>query len=292
MDEMAGNRPIETTVRALFCTDIDGTITKPNMQVAILRYLGFSHIPLEEIPTNLDAILACWDKREEEVWENVIRKKISLIGTAELWRNVFHTIFEEGHFHALVSFNIFGEKLIPRLLKEMIGLDEEFLNKLFTDKQLVVISHWPNSSDPFDKSKHMGEAADYFMPQIFSAREIILTDDDSNNYRRASENGHIHSIEATSWGSHLQAMIKLSKSIKAPRVAGKENKDERKYLSSSSESKSTGSLGRSKEGIFASDGTPNGSPNISKRSQSVSPSPTDEQRSILRKSYDNIKKLM
>lgn len=304
-------------IRALFCIDVDGTLIDGNTHnhiwnainlSTIIRDNGGNNIEWTSIEsrvaqlakkTNPPQPISYWETlfktlMDNTIWETVrtnedhqwlLVKDMRPIGDPQKWHEAFHTLIEDGHDIAMVSFSSFGNHIIPRYLKEIIKLDESFIAK-----HITVISSLPDLNDPTKRNKnaHMDEATQKTKSgkNSYLPHEMVLIDDDERDNIPSARARKFHTIPAQHNGSHIDKILDLSKKIKNPPVVKKENKYERKYLSSSSESskspqRPTHLLSKSMEKLL----------NLS-LSRSPSPQRTPDQptqRMALTKSRENIK---
>lgn len=253
-------------IRALFCHDFDGTYVKGNTQRAILKCLGFGHFQSEDLLKNLNLIIEAYHEKVEECWDVV--KKMTVIGEPGEWKAANEKIAREGHAQTIVSFNIFGEVLFPRFLKEMVGLEEDFIRE-----HMNIISFWPEEGEKADKSEHIDRAKNYAKEKLklthLPNSLVVLTDDNEKNYRGAWNKGY-KAIQAFNDGRHIPKIKALSESIRTTAVKEKEKEKENESTSSSDETKL---LVHSRDGFW---------------NKSRTPSPALERRNALACSRENI----
>lgn len=167
--------------RALFCIDFDKTISSKHTH-NIINNGGADD--------------------EQEQWDLV--KDIPPIGEAKEWKKLFKTLHEDGHNIAIVSFNQYAH-IIRRYLKEVIGLDKNFLREYVNVESFI-------PEDQSNKKEHIQRAnAKLNTP----AEDIVLVDDTKSNIDHAVAEKH-RVITASADGKHINEMLRLSKKIKNP----------------------------------------------------------------------------
>lgn len=142
-------------------------------------------------------IICCSDAKDtEQQWESV--KDIKPVGSAEEWNEVLTTLLDNKHQVAIASFNAFGH-IIPRYLKEVIGLKPEQLEKIHIESWL------PENPNIADKNTHI-ENIKKTLNFKEKTSDIILVDDGWHNITRAAKESY-SVIVATKDGAHLKKLM-------------------------------------------------------------------------------------
>lgn len=196
---------------------------------------------------------------EETQWELV--KDLKPIGKGpEPWKKLFHTLCEDGHAIAIVSFSSFGHHIIPRYLRETIGLEHNFVQQ-----HICVVSFLPE--DQSTKQEHIAQAKEKTGRNSLPPGKIVFCDD-NNGFVWGSIRSGIKGVFADAMGEHIQVLLEKSKSLLKIESQGTPYSSPR-ALSSSSEEHNT-----PLSGFFPRKRTP--SP--------PAPPPSTEEREKLRRS--------
>jgi len=185
----------------LFCIDMDGTIVD-----------GHTHNIIWNAAQRTPAIL----QDPEAQWGLVKHLRPIGGGDPAAWRKLFHTLIQDGHSIAITSFSSFGKYIIKRYLNEVIGLDEDFI-----EKHIRVVSSLPK--DQSTKQPHILRAQKKTGRTNLLPEKIILCDDRFELVWDAIHKKYI-GIFATKDGAHIQALLEKSKTLKLPKESNQENK--------------------------------------------------------------------
>ncbi|KTC66636.1 Uncharacterised protein [Legionella adelaidensis] len=145
---------------AVVCLDFDFTIV-----------LGHTHNIICQREQALARSLT-----EDEQWDLV--KDIPPRGGKERWCALFCQMANEFPL-AIVSFNAYPA-IIPRYLREVIGLPNELVQEIFIDSWL------PENPLTANKNQHLANVLHYFQ----DCSHLILVDDSENNIKGAQEKGY------------------------------------------------------------------------------------------------------
>lgn len=180
----------------LFIFDFDHTIVKGHTHNAINQSMAGRGIEQEYVN-------APWG----------VVHDFSTIGSESDWKEIFETLWNQGHFLYIASFNAYGS-VIPEFLSK-IGLTEDFI------AQINIIAKLPKNPQTANKNTYIQQAIqdvrNYCQHHQYTdgtPLEIIFIDDSRKNTEAAQELG-CKTILADQYGSHL---VKLREEYIAPPV--------------------------------------------------------------------------
>lgn len=197
----------------LFVFDFDNTITSDHTHNRIMAAIDAEK---KQFRTSL------LKNDTEKQWD--IIKTIPPIGNSSDWKNLFENIIESGNAVAIASYNAFGEYIIPRYLKEIVGLPENIIN-------MIRVESWLPAKDVTVEGKNQ-HIANLLGTYEGAKPDVILIDDSEDMITAASNQGYF-TILADLEGSHIAksneaiilSPIKASISDPFERLAYKNNID-------------------------------------------------------------------
>lgn len=145
---------------ALFVIDFDHTIADGHTHNTISRAIMCQAVASDD---------------ENAQWDIV--KGMPALGGANRWKAIFQSLLENGHDLAIASFNSYSH-VIPRFLREVIGLNDAEISRIFINSWL------PSNPRAADKNEHIEQIINHFYPRLGERPRrdhVILVDDSSNN---------------------------------------------------------------------------------------------------------------
>lgn len=190
---------------ALFVFDVDLTITAKHSHVTLRD--SFQH-PLTK------------EQQEDEKLVKVQRDilySIPLLQTTEVtWKDVFETLFNQGHKVALATFSAYGY-LLPRYLTDIVGLEPSLVDEI----NIRYATYDEVHSGAYPPKNKNGYIKELIECSSYKGSDVILVDDDIRNIAAA----RCHTIIATSEGTHLSQVLELLKHLEGT-LEPKEKKSE------------------------------------------------------------------
>lgn len=144
---------------ALFIIDFDRTIVDGHTHNTILTAIRSRGVTADD---------------KEAQWGLI--KTMHALGGSDKWKAVFTSMLENGHHVAIASFNSYPH-VIPRFLREVIGLTEDQVSRIHVNAWL------PADPVSADKNEHIEQIISHFYPAGDRPRrdQVVLVDDSDNN---------------------------------------------------------------------------------------------------------------
>ncbi len=193
MDERAVPRLTLPDETGLFCIDADMTIID-----------GHTHNTIWDAVEKNRGILV-----DSEAQWDLVKHFHPLGGNPQAWHDLFHTLINDGHSVAIVSFSSFGENILPRYLHNVIGLDKDFIAQ-----HICIISRLPKNQTT--KDGHILEAKEKTGRTNLPPQKIVLCDDKDELVWDAIRRKYA-GVFATSNAEHIQVLLERSKKLKLPK---------------------------------------------------------------------------
>ncbi len=190
-------KPEVKTTKALFCFDFDYTISNKHTHNDMFK----------QFDIEMGNELKFWGENRKAC-EDFIRG-IAPLGDAAEWKKLFENLVESRNFVAIVSFNVFGKELIPFYLKEVIGLDDDFIRN-----HIKIVSFLPPLEEQNSKSKHIDQAKQELNLTDLSDDCVVLVDDDEKNIAAAKKAGNKTIHVQRNNAAHINTVLELSKTMK------------------------------------------------------------------------------
>lgn len=143
---------------ALFVIDFDNTMVK-----------GHTH------NTIANAIRAKTIRNDDEEAQWALVRGFTALGGAGRWRTLLRSLLENGHQVSIASFNSY-KHVIPRFLREVVGLNEDEINRIHVNAWL------PDDPRNSNKNEHIEQVIMHYYPDARpKSDQVILIDDSLNN---------------------------------------------------------------------------------------------------------------
>ena len=208
-------KPI-TDQGAVFVLDWDDTIIDGNSSNVLIDAHGWPSEHKTDTPERRKAL-------EDKLWETV-KNMPAIGGSWERWGNVFRTLINSGHVPAIASLNLYGQLIMPRFMREKMGLTPDEIN------QIHVLSYQIESSEQgLDPNEEFGKENHLFRlmeeQKIPLEKPKILIDDNKRNTDLFTKNAKAtpgreldRAILATHDGAHISTLMNLALDL-APKQA-------------------------------------------------------------------------
>jgi len=177
--------------KCLLAFDFDKTITNDHFYSILKR----AEIQEGNATQYVDNIL----KGDTIINGHSRKKKGGLKGMEQL-SIVMKNALNKGHHIAIVSFNTYGEVILP-VLQKLVGIRGGLESKDL--KNIYIRNGFPKESNAC-KQEHLADAMNYF--NMTKKQNVILIDDDTENVETAQKNGFSGIVVLPTDNSHLDTL--------------------------------------------------------------------------------------